>query len=79
MNFTGAVEKAMHEAGISKSALAKGSQYTYQHISDLLAGKRRWNEDSINRVSAALGLEIEVKRKDEDHVQNIVAETGEIT
>lgn len=61
MNFAEAVKVALEANKMKKAALAKATGYSYQHISDLLAGERRWNEDSINKVCEALDLKIEIK------------------
>lgn len=58
MNFTDAIKNAMDKTGVKKAEIARSTGYSYQHIHDLLAGERRWNEDSINKVCAALGLKI---------------------
>jgi len=58
MNFTETVKAAMKRSGISKSELAKLTGYSYQYIYDLLAGKRRWHEEPINRVYTALGIQV---------------------
>ncbi|KHF33418.1 hypothetical protein CM49_04366 [Paenibacillus sp. P1XP2] len=58
MNFTEAIKIAMDKTGVKKADIARSTGYSYQHISDLLAGERRWNEDSINKVCDALGLKI---------------------
>ncbi|KAF6636534.1 helix-turn-helix transcriptional regulator [Paenibacillus sp. EKM208P] len=59
MNFTEAVESAMEAKGMSKADLARSTQRSYQYISDLLKGERRWHEGIINEVCAALGIQIE--------------------
>jgi len=61
MNFTEAVKVAMQKTGMKRPDIARATGYSYQHISDLLAGERRWNEESIDKVCAALGIEIEIK------------------
>ncbi|WP_369426681.1 helix-turn-helix domain-containing protein [Paenibacillus ehimensis] len=61
MNFSEAVKKAMKEMDLRTSDIARTTGYSYQHIYDLLSGERRWNEDSINKVCAALGIKIEIK------------------
>lgn len=60
MNFSEAVKVAMSKTGIKRAELAKATGYSYQYILDLLAGERRWNEDSINKVCDALGIEIQI-------------------
>lgn len=61
MNFTEAVLIALEKLNMKKSDLARATGYSYQHIYDLLSGERRWNEESINKVCAALGFKIEIK------------------
>ncbi|MDO3681970.1 helix-turn-helix transcriptional regulator [Paenibacillus ehimensis] len=51
----------MKEMDLRTSDIARTTGYSYQHIYDLLSGERRWNEDSINKVCAALGIKIEIK------------------
>ncbi|WP_336774226.1 helix-turn-helix domain-containing protein [Paenibacillus sp. MMO-58] len=58
MDFSKAVKEAMEAQGIKRSDVAKASGYSHQYISDLLSGDRRWNEVSINKVSAALNIKI---------------------
>lgn len=57
-NFNEAVKKAMEVLNVKQAELARKTGYSDQHISDLLAGERRWNEDSIAKVCIALGIEI---------------------
>lgn len=68
MNFNEAVVGAMEQLGLKKSDLSRTTGYSYQYIHDLLNGERRWNEDSINKVCHALGIqvnfEIDERRKD---------------
>jgi len=65
MNFTESVKAAMEIHGITKKDLARETKYSYQYIYDLLAGERRWNEDSINKVCGALGIKIEITCENE--------------
>lgn len=58
MNFSEAVKKKMSLENIRNSELARITGYSSQYISDLLSGERRWNEDTINKVCGALGIEI---------------------
>lgn len=66
MDFTEAVKTAMASIGMKKPALAKETGYSYQHIHDLLSGDRRWNEDSIDRVCGALGIQVTFEQKEEE-------------
>lgn len=58
MNFTTVVKKAMEQTNVKTADIARATGYSYQHIYDLLAGQRRWNEESMDRVCEALGIEI---------------------
>ncbi|MFK4167683.1 helix-turn-helix domain-containing protein [Paenibacillus lautus] len=58
MNFSDAVKVAMNRSGVTKQELSESTGYSYQHIYDLLAGKRRWNEETLQKVFNALGLEV---------------------
>lgn len=60
MNFSRAMNQTINKLGLRKSDVAKATGYSHQHISDLLSGERRWNEDSINRVCEALGISIQI-------------------
>ena len=57
-DFTKAVKKAMRTKDVRPSELAKQTGYSNQYIIDLLGGKRRWNENTIEKVSDALGIKI---------------------
>lgn len=65
MNFTKAVLTALEKTNMKKSELALATGYSNQYIYDLLSGKRRWNEESINKVCEALGFKIEIKEDEE--------------
>lgn len=71
MDFSKVVKDVMDKSGLKKSDVARETGYSYQHIHDLLAGERRWNEDSINRVFKALGIEVnfnvEEKKESDPH------------
>lgn len=59
MNFTAAVKQAMDAKGMSRADLARATGRSYQYISDLLKGERRWHELIINEVCEALEIKIE--------------------
>ncbi|WP_198536520.1 helix-turn-helix transcriptional regulator [Paenibacillus sp. DMB5] len=72
MNFTEAVTKAMSATDTTRSDLARRTGRSYQYISDLLKGKRRWHESIINEVFDALGISIEfvnIERRENDASQ----------
>lgn len=60
MDFTQAVKQAMSKTDTKRADLARATGYSYQYISDLLAGKRRWHEVVINKTCEALGIKIEI-------------------
>ncbi|MDU5946765.1 MAG: helix-turn-helix transcriptional regulator [Paenibacillus macerans] len=60
MNFTAAVKEAMDAKGMSRADLARATGRSYQYISDLLKGERRWHEQIINEVCEALEIKIEI-------------------
>jgi transcriptional regulator with XRE-family HTH domain len=55
------IKTRMQEMGVSTSELARRTGYTKQHIHDLLAGRRRWNETTLSKACAALGLELVIR------------------
>ncbi|MED4124048.1 helix-turn-helix transcriptional regulator [Halalkalibacterium halodurans] len=69
MNFTEAVVEAMEKLGLKKSDLARATGYSYQYIRDLLNGERRWNEDSINKVCHALGIQVNFEFEREEQIK----------
>lgn len=62
------VKAAMKSKEVTKSDLAKMIGCSYQHIHDLLSGRRRWNEDSIERVCSALGINIAFEIEEAEEV-----------
>ncbi|WP_085523885.1 helix-turn-helix domain-containing protein [Tuberibacillus sp. Marseille-P3662] len=58
MNFSNVVKEKMQQKKITNAQLAREIGYSAQYLSDLIAGERRWNEDTINKVCSALGLKI---------------------
>lgn len=58
MNFSGEVKKTLEQREMRYVDLARMTGYSAQYISDLIAGKRRWNEDAINKVCLALDIKI---------------------
>ena len=57
-NFSSAVQNAMLKKKISVAQIARETGYSWSYINDLLKNKRRWNEDTMNKVGAAVGLSI---------------------
>ncbi len=57
-NFSEAVIIAMGKRHITIAQIAKMSGYSWAYINDLLKNKRRWNEETMNKVSIVVGLKI---------------------
>jgi DNA-binding Xre family transcriptional regulator len=58
LDFTTTVKDILSQNSMKNAELARQTGYSSQYIHDLLSGERRWNEDSINRVCAALGIKV---------------------
>lgn len=58
MDFTRIAKERMNELKIRPINLARKAGYSPQYISDLLSGKKRWNETTITKVCQVLGLKI---------------------
>lgn len=65
LNFSEAVKIAMDATGMSIADLARATNRSYQYISDLLKGERRWHEAIINEVCEAMEIKIEVSHNNE--------------
>lgn len=65
MNFRDTVTELLKERGIKPAALAKQCGLTPQYMYDLLRGRRRWNEKTMNKVCQALNLQLEIKPADD--------------
>lgn len=75
MNFSEVVKQAIRARRIKNNELARMTGYSAAYISDLLSGNRRWNEESINKVCKALGVEINfetVEMSDENELLSCV-------
>lgn len=56
-----AVRKKLIAKNMNASELAKELNITPQHMSNLLNGKRRWNETLLSKVFQALDIKIQIK------------------
>lgn len=54
--FSEAVKKMMNEKGITIAQIANKTGYSWAYINDLLKGRRRWNEETMTKVSEVVGL-----------------------
>lgn len=63
------INEAIHEGltikNMTASDLARELKITPQHVSNLLNGKRRWNETLLNKVVQILGIEVQIRLKKE--------------
>jgi len=63
MNFSKVVIERMNQLCISRYELSKKTNLSYSFISDLIKRRRRWNEDTIDKVCEALSLVIKFEEK----------------
>lgn len=61
MNFAATFKNHIESKNINIPELAKEIGISPQYMYDLLKNERRWNEDIINKVCAALKLDIQIK------------------
>jgi transcriptional regulator with XRE-family HTH domain len=57
VTFAVRLQRAIVAAGLTPYALAKRAQLSKQAVSNLLAGERQPNWDTVQRLAAALGLD----------------------
>jgi len=58
MDFTETVKKCMEIKKVNTTSLARMTGYSVQYMADLLAGNRRWNEDTMAKVCRVLGIKM---------------------
>jgi plasmid maintenance system antidote protein VapI len=63
MKFSQIIKEAMDKKRMNASGLAREMGYTPKHVLDLLAGKRRWNEETMDKACEILEIETEFKIK----------------
>jgi len=63
MNFRHFVKKILTERKLKIVDLSRLSGISYPYCAELIKGRKRWNEDTINKTCKALGIEIEFKDK----------------
>jgi plasmid maintenance system antidote protein VapI len=59
MDFSLIVRDQMKCKGLKITELATQTGLSYAYCNDLLRGRRRWNEDTINNVCGVLGITIQ--------------------
>ena len=63
MGFSKTVKHALVDADMNPSELARKTGYSAMYIHNLLNGRRRWNEESMQKVCDVLGLEFRITPK----------------
>jgi len=63
VSFSIKVKHALVDMDINAAELARRVGYSSMYIHNLLNGRRRWNEESMQKVCDVLGLEIKVVPK----------------
>jgi transcriptional regulator with XRE-family HTH domain len=58
MRFSDVIKAAMKSKGLKIVDLSRLSGISYPYLADLIKGRRRWNEETINRACKALGLKL---------------------
>jgi transcriptional regulator with XRE-family HTH domain len=66
MNFSATVKAALEQRGMKQKDLADQVGYSYQYISELISGKKRWNEVAIDNVCRALNLSVNFTLNEEE-------------
>lgn len=57
LNFTAVVKARMALLKVKPIELARMTGYSAQYISELLSGRKRWNETTISKVCSALNMQ----------------------
>ncbi|MEJ8546596.1 helix-turn-helix domain-containing protein [Brevibacillus borstelensis] len=68
MSISDSIKNFLHAEKLTPSDLARMTGYTPQYIHEILSGKKRWNETTIQKTCEALGLEISVTKRKEDEI-----------
>ena len=58
MEFSKKVKQAMAIKKINASELARQMGYSPKHVLDLLASKRRWNEETMAKACNVLNIKV---------------------
>jgi len=57
LNFTASVKARMALLNVKPIDLARMTGYSAQYISELLSGRKRWNETTMSKVCSALNMQ----------------------
>lgn len=63
--FSEIVKESMAIKNLKNVDLAKLVGHSPQYISELISGKRRWNEDSMSKVCSALNIRVNYETEKE--------------
>ncbi|MFM1655538.1 helix-turn-helix domain-containing protein [Brevibacillus sp. B_LB10_24] len=74
-----AVQAAMKAKDVTKSDLSRLTGYSYQYIYDLLAGRRRWHEEPLERVCNVLGISIAFEIEEAEADRRVFLSGREVT
>lgn len=58
MNFSEIVKNVLKQRNDTITMLAEQMGYSVQYVSDLLSGRRRWNETTMNKACEVLGIKV---------------------
>ena len=63
MNITDPIKNEMRRTNTQTTQLAQMMGISISYASDILTGRKRWNQDTIEKACEALDLEIVVRKK----------------
>jgi transcriptional regulator with XRE-family HTH domain len=58
VNFSEIVKNVLKQRNDTITMLAEQMGYSVQYVSDLLSGRRRWNETTMNKACEVLGIKV---------------------
>lgn len=58
MNFSEIVKNVLKQRNDTITMLAEQMGYSVQYVSDLLSGRRRWNETTMKKACEVLGIKV---------------------
>lgn len=61
MDFNTIIKEKLEQKNWKITDLARFSGISYPYLVDLIKGRRRWNEDTMEKACKALGIAIEFK------------------
>ena len=58
MDFSKIVKEILKQRDMTVTELANKMGYCVQYVSDLLSGRRRWNETTMKKACEVLGIKV---------------------